>query len=344
MRRSGYGVLRLLPMRKVIAEKVAAEIAEWGHRGLIDSALLEQLNERYSVDITMGSVLLRWLGFLAVALLAMSVTGLIGMSLGKAAQYLAPLLLAALAIGLWIKGTQMASDPLQRFPTSGAALVTVGLITAFSALLMTYGVFGGDNWRYAVPVLMLVTGGIAIFTAYRYGLRWPLVLAVLLAFHALGNMHAYGGRGNYFMGIQDERLTLMIAAISIGFGLWHERHLERDLNRREVGFGQVYIVFGLLYANLSLWFLTIPRGGLALVLVFAAATIVQIILGGRFHDGRFTGFGIVFLSINIYTRIFEGFWDELSKGAFFLVCGVIAMTVGGLLEYRARTLQQEQAS
>lgn len=331
-------------MRKVVAEKVANEIAEWGHRGLIDAELLTQLQERYSIDISMGSVLLRWLGFFAVTLLAMSVLGLIGMSMGKAAQYLAPFILGALAAGLWIKGTDMASDPLQRFPTSGAVLVTFALLTAFSSLITAYGVFGGDDWRYAVPVLMMVTAGMAFFTAYRYGLRWPLILAVLLAFHALGNMHAYGGHGRYFMGIQDERLTLLIAIISIGFGMWHEKNLERDLNRREVGFGQVYIVFGLLYANLSLWFLTIPKGELAFVLAFAAAAIAQIILGGRFHDGRFTGFGIVFLAINIYTRMFESFWNEMSKGAFFLMCGVIAMVVGALLEYRARSLQQERST
>jgi hypothetical protein len=331
-------------MRKVVAEKVAGEIAEWGHRGLVDSELIAQLQERYSIDITMGSVLLRWLGFFAVALLAMSVLGLIGMSMGKAAQYLAPFILGALAAGLWIKGTQMASDPLQRFPTSGAVLVTFALFAVFSSLITAYGVFGGDEWRYAVPVLMMVTAATAFFTAYRYGLRWPLILAVLLAFHALGNMHAYGGRGSYFMGIQDERLTLLIAIISIVFGMWHEKHLERDLNRREVGFGQIYIVFGLLYANLSIWFLTIPKGDYPIVLAFAAAAVTQIVLGGRFHDGRFTGFGIVFLAINIYTRMFESFWNEMSKGAFFLMCGVLAMVVGALLEYRARTLRQESSA
>jgi len=189
------------------------------------------------------------------------------------------------------------------------------------------------------PYIMLIVGAAAFFTAYRYGLRWPLTLGVLLAFHGLGNMHGYGGHGSYFLGIQGERLTFIVALTSIVFGLWHENTLENDINRREVGFGQVYIVFGLLYANLSLWFLSLPHGQLAAVLIFSAACVAQIILGGKLHDGRFIGFGVVFLSINIYTRMFENFWDELSKGAFFLISGALALVIGIGLEQRAKSIK-----
>ena len=56
-----------------------------------------------------------------------------------------------------------------------------------------------------------------------------------------------------------------------------------------------------------------------------------------------TGFGIVFLSINIYTRMFEQFWDDISKGAFFLIAGAMAMAVGVVFETRARNLRRESA-
>jgi hypothetical protein len=49
-----------------------------------------------------------------------------------------------------------------------------------------------------------------------------------------------------------------------------------------------------------------------------------------------TGFGVVFLAIDIYTRFFEEFWDKLSMGEFFLAAGLSAMAAGYLLERRAQ--------
>ncbi len=330
-------------MRKIVAEKLADQVAGWSHKGLIDAELSSILRERYQTGASMGRVFVRWLGFLAVTMLGMSVLGFIGMTMGEASRFVAPFLLGAAAYVLWIKGVEMATDPQQRYATSGAVLVTFSLLVVFSALMTAYLVFVGDTGRYAVPTIMGLTAGAAVLTAYRHGLRWPLLLGVMLGFHALGNMHSYGGRGSYFMGIQDERLMFIVAAISIVFGLWHEHTLESDEERHDVGFGQVYIVLGLLYANLSLWFLSLPSGELGFVLLFTAGCVAQIVIGGRLHDGRFTGFGIVFLSINIYTRMFEHFWDDISKGAFFLMAGALAMIAGTYFELRARNLRREAA-
>lgn len=326
-------------MRNIVAEKLTDQISDWGHRGLISNELSGVLKTRYSTDVTLGRILLRWLGFLAVYMLGMSILGTISMVLGSVALFLAPFAIGAMAWFLWVKGVQMATHPEQHYPTSGAVLVTVGLLAGFAALVLLYELSGDTGTHNVAPYFMLIVGAAAFFTAYRYGLRWPLTLGVLLVFHGLGNMHGYGGHGSYFLGIQDERLTFIVALASIVFGMWHENTLENDINRREVGFGQVYIVFGLLYANLSLWFLSLPHGQLVAVLIFSAACVAQIILGGKFHDGRFIGFGVVFLSINIYTRMFENFWDELSKGAFFLVSGALALAVGIGLEQRAKRIK-----
>ena len=72
------------------------------------------------------------------------------------------------------------------------------------------------------------------------------------------------------------------------------------------------------------------------VLVFTLAGIAQIVAGARLHDARFTGFGIVFLAINLYTRFFEHFWDQLSAGAFFLIAGALAMLLGYAFERQSQ--------
>jgi hypothetical protein len=327
-------------MRKAVAEKIADEVAEWGHSGLIDADLQAVLNSRYASEITLGHIFVRWLGFIALMLLAASVLGFIGTMVGEAAAYLAPPILGGAAFILWQKGTAMAVDPTQRYATSGAVLVTFSLFVGFAAMMIFYGLAGGDSNRFAVPVMMLVVSAAALLTAYRFGLRWPLLVGILMAFHALGHMHSYGGRGSYFMGIADERITLVAAVISILVGMWHERAVETQ-EKKLTGFGHVFIVFGLLYANMSLWFLSLPRGKLLAVMIFAAASVAQLVAGGRFHDGRFVGFGIVFLAINLYTRMFESFWNEMSKGTFLLLAGSAAMVVGVFFERRARNLRAE---
>jgi Sulfatase-modifying factor enzyme 1 len=56
--------------------------------------------------------------------------------------------------------------------------------------------------------------------------------------------------------------------------------------RRWIGFGYLYIVFGLLYVNLCAWFLSLFPGGFGWVLVFTALTLAQLVIGARLHDAR----------------------------------------------------------
>ena len=326
-------------MRKAVASKVVNEVAQWGHTGHIDAPLLKTLMQRYDSGVTMGNLALRWLAFLAIFWLGMSILGTIGLVIGTVAIYIAPFVLAALGIAAWIFGVKLATEPSQRFATSGAVLVTVSFLFAFAAMAAGFEITGLEKWRVAIPVIMGLVALCAIATAYRFSLRWPLLIGLLFLFHAVGSRHGYWGHGAYFMGIRDEWLMLAVACISIGIGLWHERVVEKDEDHRHVGFGHVYLILGLLYANMSLWHLSIPGRDLFLVLLFAAAGVLQLVLGARLHDSRFTGFGIVFLAINMYTRMFEGFWDEMSKGLFFLVAGAIAMIASGLFEARARKLR-----
>ena len=72
------------------------------------------------------------------------------------------------------------------------------------------------------------------------------------------------------------------------------------------------------------------------VIAFTTATIGEIVLGARLADAKFTGFGVVFLSINLYTRFFENFWDKLSIGLFFLVAGLVGLAFGFLFEFLGR--------
>ena len=313
-------------MRPTTRDLLTREVTDWHQQGLIGRPLLDTLLARYETRGRFLATLLKWLGLFAIFQLGLAVLAFIAMMAESA--LLAALLLGGVGAGLWWFGARLATDPKQLHPFTGAVLVTASLTAAFGAFVLLHVALGGEPEGQAIPMILLITGVLAALTAYRYYLRWPLLLALLLFFHGLGAWHAYGGYGAYFAHIQDERLMALAALAAILFGLWHERRLEPDPLRRCAGFGGLYLIFGLLYLNLSLWFLTLFGRPLDWVLIFTAAGIAQIVIGARLRDARFTGFGIVFLAIDLYTRFFEHFWDRLSTGMFFLIAGALAMVLG----------------
>jgi hypothetical protein len=209
-------------------------------------------------------------------------------------------------------------------------------VALYSSLVAVYLVSGGDARAGIHTWFMLTTSAAAFATAYHFHLRWPLLVALLMFFHGVGSLSRYWGEGTYFLSIQDPRLMSIVALLAVVFGRWHEHEWEAKALRRCVGFGGLYLIFGLLYLNLSLWISSLGEDALVWVLVFTAAAIAQIVAGARMKDGRFTGFGIVFLAIDVYTRFYEGFWDDLSKASFFMIAGAAAMLLGFGFERRIR--------
>ncbi len=321
-------------MAKGMRERMAAEAAAWRHEGLIDEPLADTLAARYAPMPGVGRMLLRALALLALFLLASSLLSAIGLMLQGASPILAGLMVVSLGVACWYPGARMASDPAQRHAFTGSVLLTFGLVAVYGGMSLLYLAGGGHEYSDVFPWLMLLTGAGAFATAYRFGLRWPLFLALLLVFHAVGSRHAYLGHGGYFLDIQDERSMALVALAACVFGVWHDRIGETGRLRRQLGFGHLYIIFGLLYFNLSLWILSLHHAALAWVLVFTAAGIGQIVAGAWLKDARFTGFGIVFLAIDLYTRLFEQFWDRLSMGLFLLIAGLIGVGLGIAFERR----------
>jgi uncharacterized membrane protein len=323
-------------MRQATARLLAAESADWLHRGLIDLALADRLGRRYDRRGAAMASLVTWLGLFAMLLLGGAVLSTIGYMAQSAA--VGVVLLGAVSVGLWFGGVRMATEPAQRHAVTGSALVTIGLAALFGAMALAVLSVDETLGERSAPIVLLLTGLAGVGTAYRYRLRWPLLLALLCCFHALGAWHEYAGGGEYVADIQDPPVMAAVAAACAGFGLWHLQAEEGSLARYP-GFGRLYVIFGLLYLDCSLWFLSLGFYGdgapLAWILGFSAVCIGQIVLGARLKDPRLTGFGIVFLGIDLYTRFFEQLWERMSAGGFFLACGLAGMLCGWLFERQA---------
>lgn len=319
-------------MSKSFKDKMAQEIADWENVGLINSTQTELLHQRYDPLPFRGTIFLKWLGLFAIFMLGMSILGFIGTIMASFSPTFSVICLVAFSYLVIHYGAKLASDKEQKHPFTGQSLLTLGLIGIYSSLASLYMINDGDNLRGISAYFMLLTSAVAFYVAYYFHLRWPLLFALLMFFHGVGSMSEYWGHGSYFLSVQDPRSMSVVAFITIIWGLGHEHELEVDKLRRYIGFGGLYLIFGLLYLNLSLWILSLDRGALEWIIIFTAVCITQIVAGARLKDSRFTGFGIVFLSIDIYTRFYEHFWDSLSKAAFFAIAGAAAMILGYLFE------------
>jgi hypothetical protein len=328
-------------MQATRSELLARECADWHHLGLIGGALSERLGQRYEREESALSGLIAWLGFVAAFLIGMAILTLIGMM--SRSTVVGGILLALTASGLWYGGIRLATDPAQRYPVTGSTLVTIGLAAAYGAMVLLTWRQGATFSAWHIGACLIVTGVLSLATAYAYHLRWPLLLALLCIFHGLGAWHEYVGMGTYIADIQDPQAMAVIAAACVAFGLWHA-HTEDGSLARYAGFGRLYVIFGLLYLNSSLWFLTLDffheTKALVWIAVFTLVCIAQIVLGARLKVGKLTGFGIVFLSIDLYTRFFESFHNHLSMSLILLIAGLSGLLLGALFERRAGATPQ----
>lgn len=322
-------------MKKAKAELLLQEIAAWRQEQCIDAATAERLAQRYRQPGSAVAVLLRWLGLGSVLLLGMALFAAVKLLLDAA--LLSTLLVAAFAVGMIYLGVRMSSHAEQSYPVTGAAITTLGLLAVFAAAVL----FAGEDAMYSVRFGLLLAALISLAIAYRFALRWPLLLALLAIFHGVGSRSAYAGSGEYFADIANPPLMALLGFATAAFGSWH-LHAEDGRLARYAGFGRLYLILGLLYGNVSLWFQSIGDLGdyqAAWVAVFSVACLVEIGLGARLKDGRFTGFGIVFLGIDLYTRFYENAWDRLDSGSFFLLCGLAGLLLGLGFEWRGRRMK-----
>ena len=317
--------------------KMAQEITDWENVGLISSGQAGLLHQRYDPAPIRGAIFLKWLGLFAISMIGMSFLGSIGAILASFSPLFSTLCLIAVSALVMYFGARLAADQAQKHPFTGQALLTLGLIGLYASLSSIYLVSGGETYGNVFGWFMLITSIAALFTAYHYRLRWPLLIALLMFFHGIGSMSEYWGYGAYFLDVQDPRSMSVVALLTILLGYWHEHELESTKLQHCIGFGSLYLIFGLLYFNLSLWILSLHfyearDDALLWVLMFTLGDIAQIIVGARLKDSRFTGFGIVFLGIDLYTRFYEYFWDSLSRAAFFTLAGIAALALAFVFE------------
>ena len=243
---------RLKIMREEIRHKLAEEIADWRHCGLINDDLASILDKRYEDPGRFLHIILKWLSLFAILLLGGAVIALVGLMV-EGNPLIFSIFLLSVTIAIWFIGKSLVTAPEQQYAFTGSVLITLSLIGLFSSLIgfmLSGDIASSDkNIGYIFLISITVASLAAFFTSYKYHLRWPLLLALLLLFHGLGNWHSYGGHGTYFLNIKDAKLTAILALMAIAVGWWHQNRLEEKRLSNHVGFGHIILMFGLIYRS-----------------------------------------------------------------------------------------------
>jgi hypothetical protein len=149
----------------------------------------------------------------------------------------------------------------------------------------------------------------------------------------LGLSTAYfSGYGAYAICMNNPLSFVFFGAFLIGISLvFLEKH------ERFYFLFRVTLIVGLIYHFLGLWFLSIFGNYFDIFnqkspthfelfiwcTYFSLSGSASIIHGIRSNNSLTRRFGIVFLMINLYTRLFEWFWQPLDKALFFGLLGII---------------------
>jgi hypothetical protein len=284
------------------------------------------LRKRYDARSFGIGQAIKYVGIAGGLLAFFGLLGLVGALAGSEGFGAALLLLVGggmTAAGIWL-----SVDKLARYTGSSKVVVALGITAATSGIGVALHASGAST-----ETTILLTGFAALlpvgYLSYRFGNTFLLCIGLLGLFHWVGSWTSMLGRSTYSVSVQDPRVMSAAALAIVCVGVLHELRL-RDRTGR---FFQAYEALGLVYLDLSLLIMTIGHGEdwgpapLWMVLL-AVAAVAEIVVGARLHNGVFTGFGVTFFAINVYTRFFERFWDSMDVGVFFLVGGLSLFGAG----------------
>lgn len=212
-------------------------------------------------------------------------------------------------------------------------LVTAGAITQLGVMFDT----GSGHFS----ILLLLSFLVYAVLGLRLGsnLIWVFALASLGGW--MGTETGYmSGWGAYYLGMNYPLRFVLFGGLLTACALSLETH---PLGQR---FFRSTLVMGLLYLFIALWIMSIfgnygdfPSWGRVKQIelfhwsiLFAAVAGWAIYYGLR-HDNDITkGFGLTFLGLNLYTRFFELFWNNLHKAVFFALLAASFWYIGGKAE------------
>ena len=325
-----------------VNRSIQRELTRLESQGIIDADTFERLAERYPASRWDLLVLVRWFSVLGAVTFMAGVVVLLAELLDS--LRLAELVLATATAGLLFAGWWLSSrkDMPRAAATSQlvAAMTLEGLVFALAIDFSD----GSGNWPAPVGVSCVLIAALA----YAVKNRLVLILALVNAFVWFGGSTGYAsGWGMFWLGMTYPGRFLAASVVVLGLAALH----ARLLTGAHQSFSRVYAHFGLLCANLSLWFLALfgwygdqdvwsddTGERLAFSLLWALVSGASLYFGARLGQRVLRSYGQTFLVINAYTFYMQFVLAESGEFWFvhMLVIGGSLVAIGTYVERRLR--------
>ena len=292
-------------------------------------AQLAQLAERFDVDTSVSQKRASWgmriastLGGIAICaalvLFFVRYWGYLGTPLQVAILVMVPLV----ALG----GAELAARRERTLYFTGL-LALVALASFVMNLAAIGGIFNINSTERA----LLAWGAFALVVAYRYGLRLPLALGLLLliAYGAAAVTATFGYRWFDF-GERPELVTLLALLVFCApLVISHRRHLDFPPVYRIVG----SVVFYVCVLSLAEWgipsYLPLSHQSIErlyeLVGLLTSAGAIWLAVTRQWNG--VVNISATFFVIFLFTRLYHWWWDWMPKYLFFAVIGALGIAL-----------------
>ncbi|MDR0457293.1 MAG: hypothetical protein LBH20_11500 [Treponema sp.] len=218
---------------------------------------------------------------------------------------------------------------------SNEAIFFIGVLSTAVSIVYLGRALDSGSGHFSLLLLLSTAIYAALAMWFPSKLVW---LFSLLSFGCwFGTETGYvSGWGAYYLGMNYPLRFVLFGVILVGVSFIF------NLNSRLSMFHKLTYKMGLLYLFIALWILSIfgNYGDMSswydvkqieLIhwgVLSGLAAVGAIVYGLKQDDYASRSFGITFLFINLYTKFFEFFWNELHKAAFFIILAVSFWLIG----------------
>lgn len=321
-------------------------IDEWAVENVISPSQAKTLSESYEVIGFDWKRLARYSFWISLVCIVISVGALIAddylrkllADIFKAPAIVKCLFTAIVAAFIYYYGIRRKYKyPEKVF--SNEALFFLGVLATAASIAFFGEVIDTGSGHFSI-LLLLATIVYGIL-----GLWFPSKLVWIFSLLSLGGWMGtetgyMSGWGAYYLGMNYPlRFVLFGIVLTLSSTAFHKWQIRKDFLRstRAIGLLNLFIALWIMsifgnYGDIHEWHKAKQIELFHWSLIFGLAAGASIYHGIKQDDGMTRGFGITFLFINLYTRFFEYFWDNIHKAIFFALLAVSFWYLGSRAE------------
>ena len=324
------------------ANVVVSAIDDWKDAGLLDAGKAKELQDsieriwldwkrlaRISIRISIVCIIIAIVSLLANEAIMEVLEGLMDISA------MGGFVLFALAtLGFFKWGAHRKSKKPDKI-CSTEIIFLFGVVAVAGAVSCFSVMIDFDESKLASLILFatIIYGLLGFWVQSAF--VWFIFLCCLGVW--LGASTGYAsGWGAYYLGMNYPLRFVVVGSgiTALGYALMNTARFHIIAHTTRV-MGLVYLfvalwimsIFGN-YGDMDIWQDTPKYMLLHWSVIFGAVSLGAIYTGLRRDDGLARNFGITFLFINLYTRLFENFWSAMPKAVFFAVLAASFWFIG----------------